>query len=81
MLKEFQTDYPKVDFRLMNGDYHDVEEWLSDGSIDIGFVNVPCGLDCECIPLMEDRLLAIHTVVVCLHYILQPLHRSITQLG
>lgn len=59
VLKEFQTDYPKVDFRLMNGDYHDVEEWLSDGSIDIGFVNVPCGLDCECIPLMEDRLLAI----------------------
>ena len=27
--------------------------------IDIGFVNVPCALDCECIPLMEDRLLAI----------------------
>lgn len=59
VLKEFQTDYPKVDFRLLNGDYHDVEEWLSDGSIDIGFVNVPCALDCECIPLMEDRLLAI----------------------
>ena len=59
VLKEFQTDYPKVDFRLMNGDYHDVEQWLSDGSIDIGFVSVPCALDCECIPLMEDRLLAI----------------------
>lgn len=59
VLKEFQADYPNVDFSLFNGDYHDVEQWLSDGSIDIGFVNVPCGLDCECIPLMEDRLLAI----------------------
>ena len=59
VLKEFQNDFPNVDFRLMNGDYHDVEEWLSDRSIDIGFVNVPCALDCECIPLMEDRLLAI----------------------
>ena len=59
VLKEFQTDYPNVDFRLLNGDYHDVEQWLQDGSIDIGFVNVPCALDCECIPLMEDRLLAI----------------------
>ncbi|MBQ9249332.1 MAG: LysR family transcriptional regulator [Oscillospiraceae bacterium] len=59
VLKEFQTDYPKVEFKLLNGDYHDVEQWLSDGSIDIGFVNVPCALDCECIPLMEDRLLAI----------------------
>ena len=59
VLKEFQQDYPRVDFRLLNGDYHDVEQWLQDGSIDIGFVNVPCALDCECIPLMEDRLLAI----------------------
>ncbi len=59
VLKEFQADYPKVAFKLLNGDYHDVEQWLSDGSVDIGFVNMPCGLDCECIPLMEDRLLAI----------------------
>ena len=59
VLKEFQADYPNVEFRLFNGDYHDVEQWLSDGSIDIGFVNVPCAVDCECIPLMADRLLAI----------------------
>ena len=59
VLKEFQTDFPHVDFKLLNGDYHDVEQWLSDGSIDIGFVTVPCEVDCEIIPLMEDRLLAI----------------------
>lgn len=59
VLKEFQTDYPNVEFSLFNGDYHDVEQWLSDGSVDLGFVNLPCGLDMECIPLMEDRLLAI----------------------
>ena len=44
VLKEFQADYPNVEFRLFNGDYHDVEQWLSDGSIDIGFVNVPCAI-------------------------------------
>lgn len=59
VLKEFQRDYPKVDFRLFNGDYHDVEQWLMDGSVDIGFVNVPSGVGCECMALMEDRLLAI----------------------
>ena len=59
VLQEFQHDYPNVDFILKNGDYYDVEQWLADGSIDVGFVNVPCALDCECIPLMEDRLLAI----------------------
>ena len=59
VLKEFQQDYPHVDFKLLNGDYHDVEQWLSDGSVDVGFVALPAGVDCECIPLMEDRLLAI----------------------
>lgn len=59
VLKEFQRDYPQVEFRLLNGDYHDVNEWLSDGSVDIGFVALPCELRCETIPLMEDRLLAI----------------------
>lgn len=59
VLKSFQADYPGVDIKLFNGDYHDVELWLQDGSIDIGFVNLPCALDCEYIPLMEDRLLAI----------------------
>ena len=59
VLQRFQRDYPKVEVRLLNGDYHDVEQWLSDGSIDAGFVGVPCGVKCETIPLMEDRLLAI----------------------
>ena len=59
ILKEFQRDYPKVDFRLFNGDYHDVEQWLTDGSVDVGFVTMPSPVDCTCIPLMEDRLLAI----------------------
>ena len=59
ILKEFQKDYPGVEFKLLNGDYHDVEQWLEDGSIDIGFVNMPCSVGCECIALMEDRLLAI----------------------
>ncbi|MCQ2557931.1 MAG: LysR family transcriptional regulator, partial [Oscillospiraceae bacterium] len=59
VLKEFQQDYPGVKVTLLNGDYHDVEQWLQDGSIDIGFVNVPCSVPCESIPLMEDRLLAI----------------------
>ena len=59
VLKRFQEDYPKVDFRLLNGDYHDVEQWLNEGSIDIGFINLPCAVKCECTALMEDRLLAI----------------------
>lgn len=59
IIKNFQKDYPNVEFKLLNGDYHDVEQWIQDGSVDLGFVTVPCALDCEIIPLLEDRLLAI----------------------
>ena len=59
VLKEFQHDYPNVEFKLLNGDYHDVNEWLRDGSVDVGFVALPCEVPCETITLMEDRLLAI----------------------
>ena len=59
MMQEFQRLYPKVEFRLFNGDYHDVDRWLTDGSADVGFVTLPTALKCECVPLREDRLLAV----------------------
>lgn len=59
VLKAFQQDFPGVSVKLLNGDYHDVEQWLAEGSIDIGFVTLPMQTECRCIPLMEDRLLAI----------------------
>ncbi len=59
MMTGFQKLYPRVDFQLFNGDYHDVDRWLSDGSADVGFITIPTALKCECIPLKEDRLLAV----------------------
>ena len=59
MIKEFQNIYPNVDFKLLNGDYHDIEQWIDEGAVDLGFVTLPSDLSCECIPLTEDRLLAI----------------------
>ena len=43
----------------MSGDYHDVEQWLSDGSADMGFVALPTKLGGEITPLLTDRLLAV----------------------
>ncbi|MDD3400694.1 MAG: LysR family transcriptional regulator [Eubacteriales bacterium] len=60
IIKEFDKSNSNIDIGLMNGDYHDINEWLKDGSIDIGFVTLPCEVDgCEVIPLMEDRLMAV----------------------
>lgn len=59
MIKEFQQDYPNVELRLMNGDYHDVEQWLEEGSADLGFVALPANPDFKTTALVEDRMLAI----------------------
>lgn len=59
MIKAFTKDFPNIEFGLSNGDYHDVESWLFDGSVDLGFVTLPTAVDCPCIPLREDRLLLV----------------------
>ena len=59
MIKGFQEKYPRIEFKLLNGDYHDVQQWLGEGSVDVGFVALPCDIGCRCIPLMDDRLLAV----------------------
>ena len=60
MMQSFQTAYPGVEFRLFNGDYHDVDGWLRDGSVDLGFVALPLSdKDWECIVLRDDPLLVI----------------------
>lgn len=60
MMQSFQTAYPGVEFRLFNGDYHDVDGWLRDGSVDLGFVALPLSdKDWECIVLRDDPLLAV----------------------
>lgn len=59
IIKQFQRDYPKVELRLMNGDYHDVEQWLEEGSADVGFVALPTEARGKTVALIEDRLLAI----------------------
>lgn len=59
MMMRFQQEHPRVDFQLFNGDYHDVDSWLSDGSVDLGFVALPSALKCRTVPLYEDALKAI----------------------
>lgn len=59
IMQEFQALYPGVEFKLLNGDYHDVDRWITEGSVDAAFITLPTDLRCECVPLKEDRLLAI----------------------
>ena len=59
ILKGFQEEHPHIRFKLLNGDYHDVEQWLAEGAVDLGFVSLPTRAPGEVTPLMKDRLLVI----------------------
>lgn len=48
-----------MEFELFNGDYHDVDRWLADGSVDLAFVALPAEADSRCVPLYRDELVAV----------------------
>lgn len=37
IIKEFQKDYPNIDYELLLGDYTEIENWISEGRVDCGF--------------------------------------------
>lgn len=59
MMMEFQREHPGVDFQLFNGDYHDINTWLAEGTVDLGFIALPTELSGPCVPLYEDALVAV----------------------
>lgn len=69
IIREFQKDYPNIDYELLLGDYIEIEEWIADGRVDCGFLRLPTHPDFETIFLEQDKLLAIlpenHPFVDC----------------
>ena len=59
MIRAFQAAHPRAQLEMRNGDYHDVEQWLREGSVDLGFVTLPGPAGVQTIPLAEDPLVAI----------------------
>lgn len=59
IIREFQKDYPNIDYELLLGDYTEIEEWVRMGRVDCGFLRLPAHRDFSEIFLEEDPLLAI----------------------
>lgn len=38
IIRNFRLDYPNIDIDLINGDYHEIKNWIEDYSVDCGFV-------------------------------------------
>ncbi len=59
IIREFQKDYPNIDYELLLGDYTEIEEWISDGRVDCGFLRLPTHPGFETIFLEQDKLMVI----------------------
>ncbi len=59
IIKEFQKDYPNIDYELLLGDYTEIEEWIHTGRVDCGFLRLPTHCEFETVFLEEDKLMAI----------------------
>ncbi|MBS4210467.1 LysR family transcriptional regulator [Bacillus sp. FJAT-50079] len=59
IMKIFNENHPSIEIKLMEGDYDDVEHWISTGLVDFGFVSLPTTQRFEMIPLKEDKMLCL----------------------
>ncbi len=57
ILKQFRQDYPKIEIQLFEGDYREIENWISDNVIECGFLSLPSKSMIDVIPLHKDPLL------------------------
>lgn len=59
LLKDFQTDYPNVEFVIHQGDYTSIQEWIKTGAVDFGFVNPDAVNGIETIFIKEGAMSAV----------------------
>lgn len=59
IIKEFQKDYPNIDYELLLGDYTEIEHWILEGRVDCGFLRLPTLTEFETTFLEQDKLLVV----------------------
>lgn len=59
IIKEFQKDYPNIEYELLLGDYKEIEAWIQEGRVDCGFLRLPTLPELDTIFLEQDDFLAI----------------------
>lgn len=55
----FQKDYPGIDYELLLGDYTEIENWISEGRIDFGFLRLPTKTEFDTIEVAQDQQMVV----------------------
>ncbi|WCM63410.1 LysR substrate-binding domain-containing protein [Paenibacillus polymyxa] len=59
ILKKFNEQFPLIEVKLLDGNYHEIESWIVSGEADFGFVNLPTLDTLEALPLKEESMLCL----------------------
>ena len=55
ILKTFHELYPNIEFELMQGDDHQIEQWINEGRVDCGFISLPGAMKLPAWLLYSDQ--------------------------
>ncbi len=59
IIAAFGKDYPNIEYELLLGDYEEIERWVADGRVDLGFVRLPTAKPLDCIELERDEQMVV----------------------
>lgn len=59
IIRRFREKYPNIAIKLKEGGAHDIETWIEQGIVDIGFFSRRPESQLEWIPLLEDPMMAV----------------------
>ncbi len=62
IISAFQKDYPNIDYELLLGDYTEIESWISEGRVDLGFLRIPSRPEFEVIEIAQDNQMVVMPV-------------------
>lgn len=60
LIADFSEKHPNIEFELLQGNYHDIERWVSEGRVDCGFARLPLTLqNLNSSIILEEKILAV----------------------
>jgi DNA-binding transcriptional LysR family regulator len=59
ILSRFHKTHPLIEIKTYQGCYDEMNDWISNGTVDFGFLSLPTSKSFEVIPLKKDKLFVI----------------------
>lgn len=59
ILSQFHKTHPLIEVKTYQGCYDEMDDWISNGTVDFGFLSLPTTRSFEAIPLKKDKLVVV----------------------